>query len=189
MIGAPRSGTHYTAAVLRRAGLDIGHEVVRDDGTVSSLFVADDYYYPGQDPGGRRSEFAFDHVFHQTRHPLAAIASIAAFMPITWWHWQEKHTGVSYDLPPLSRAARAWLGFNRLAEDADPELRFRVEALPEVWPEVASRLSLGETPCPEVSTNLHALQRPKVKVTWEALGVDEEPVRLAAHRYGYGEAS
>ena len=190
VIGAPHSGTRYMARVLRAAGVQVGHERVGREGSVSSYFVADDYWYGGKEHmGGRLRDFAFDHVWHQVRHPLAAISSIANLCPVSWWHWQEKHTGVSYDLPPIERGTAAWLAFNELAERQKPELSFTIEHMEHSWPILATRLGIEGTPLPDVPYADTRSTHPKLKVTWEALGSYESRVRDLARHYGYGEAS
>mgnify|MGYP003647797370 FL=1 len=60
--GAPRSGTHFTARLLFNLGLDIRHETVDTNGTVSSVHTLK--------PSG------FTKVVHQIRDPLKSISSL-----------------------------------------------------------------------------------------------------------------
>lgn len=192
--GCPRSGTRYVAKHLcRSAGLNIGHEGVADDGLVCSFFAVDDYYYGGAHAkalkGGvrpRRGAITFDHVWHLVRHPLLFVESLLTGpLGIAWWHWQEKHTGVSFDMDPTERAAKFWLRWNEIVEP-QAKWRFRIEDFDQLWPNVTARLGLP--PCEmtdSVAERLGQQTTRRVSVAWEDLGDLQEPVRLKAQEYGY----
>jgi hypothetical protein len=75
ILGHPRSGTGYVAALFRQAGWDVGHEFVREDGIASWMWAVDSEKVPWGDArnGAERPE----HMIHVMRKPAAAVASIA----------------------------------------------------------------------------------------------------------------
>ena len=163
--------------------MKIEHEKMGRDGTVSSWFAVDTYYYP-RNHSGRRSDFRFGIVLHQVRHPLDVISSLETAIPASWWHWQQALTGVSKESEHA--AARFWLRWNELCEESGADLVYRIEDIGEVWPQL-SRLIFGEErPLPPVRTDYGRLRRRNRKaVTWKDLGPWEEPVRKKAAEYGY----
>ena len=113
---------------MQALGLDVGHEVLGKDGAVG-WFYASDYKWNGYGPGrGSRRESRFDHVLHQIRHPLKAIAST------TWMHqpqyrFIDKSLGGGLTDPQenmVQCAAEYWLRWNKMAE-AVSEWSYRIE--------------------------------------------------------------
>lgn len=138
--GCGRSGTKYISFVLRRLGLDVPHERLGRDG-VSAWALAG----PAADrPYGPREPLTFEHVFHQVRHPLDAIASTTTFGEESW-RYICAHTECSADEPVLVRSARYWLAWNERIEPL-ATWRYRIEALPEVFPEFCGRLGRRADP-------------------------------------------
>lgn len=149
VLGTPRGGTKYMAAVLRAAGLDVGHEETGTEGTVTHYFVidTDDYSLAGRRPQGdhpdeRRSDFDFRFVLHQTRHPLPAIASIRDNMGARYFRWVARHTHLNADWPPLYRAAWLWLHWHVRIDAQSPDLTFAVEHLADEWEDVCDQIGL-----------------------------------------------
>lgn len=147
--------------VLRNAGVDVGHEHMKREGTVSMFFAVEDVWYPGKhwnDDGGvedeqrqRRSDYVFGEVWHIVRDPRRVIPSLCthSFQRFIW-PWQERHTGISAGLYPVEvRAMRFWVAWNELIEKNESvDLFFRVEDIDARWSEMRERL--GITDCPEV---------------------------------------
>lgn len=159
----PRSGTKYTAKVLNAVGLRVGHEYVDEDGTVSYLFASN---APGHaisiSPNerrvhvrcGRRRDYAFEHVWHQVRHPLAVLSSLR-YVNV---RWQDMLDGVGVDVRGLGRTHRAllmWCEWNLLIEEQAPSLRYRIEEIDTVWPAMLSALGLPSVPLPNVPKDTH----------------------------------
>jgi hypothetical protein len=138
--GCGRSGTKYTSFVLRRLGLDVPHERLGRDG-VSAWTLAGP---PADRPYGPRDVLRFEHVFHQVRHPLDAIASITTFGEDSW-RYICAHTACAPDEPMLLRSARYWLAWNELVEPI-ATWRYRIESLPDVFPEFCRRLGRADDP-------------------------------------------
>ena len=71
--GCGRSGTGYMCTFLKASGLDVHHEYMGADGSVSWLMGATVDKAPW---GPLAKGFHFEHVFHQVRNPLKVIQSL-----------------------------------------------------------------------------------------------------------------
>jgi hypothetical protein len=180
----PRSGSQYAAELLARSGLRVGHERMPRAGVgfVSCLFAVDEGKYAAKH-GGRLSEYRFDHVWHQVRHPLRSIRSCADTLQDDFWPWQEEFTGV----PGRSVEAVAWfwVRWNEIIESLQPAIRYRVEDMPERWDELMFRLDRRGTPLPWVPPGFGAVRHDTPELAWGDLGNAAETVRAMARRYGY----
>jgi hypothetical protein len=136
--GAARSGTMYTAKLLEALGLDVGHESSGADGIVSWYLAADTDWVP---KGPTSLEVTFEHVFHQVRHPLSVIPSMATLRPDTW-SFVVRHTPCSLGDPLLLRCAKFWLSWNEMAE-MKAEWRYRVEDVPLIYKEFCEKFCVG----------------------------------------------
>jgi hypothetical protein len=183
VIGSPRSGTRSVAALLRGAGLRVGHESMLRDGTVSSLWVVDDFLYPGAHVGDRPSRHAFDVTAHLVRHPLQTIASLAEMNRPHFWHWTQVHTGRSYENDgPLLYAAYFWATWCRRARAHAPVVTWRIEDIEKWWPRAAKILELNaDVEIPRIGESQHA------SIGWSDLGEAQEAVKKEAALYGYME--
>ena len=137
--GSGRSGTRYTALLLSELGLDVRHESLGSEGIVSWYAATDSDAVPYGPPSSR---LVFRHVFHQVRHPLRVIPSLATLRPETW-AFVARHVPCSPDDPPLVRCAKLWLHWNLLAERR-AEWRYRIEDLPDIFDEFCRRFGV---PC------------------------------------------
>lgn len=165
----------------------MGHETLGAQGMVSGLAAVDDYYYLGK-VAPPTSRVNWRRVWHQTRHPLAAIPSLAKAMRISFWHWQHRHTGVSGDTEPaLLRAARFWLAWMEKIDARSPEWTYRVEDIAFRWPEMLERLGLGPAPIPAVSARTYTSGAESAR--WSDLRaldpIVEDAVRTRAEAFGY----
>jgi len=181
--GAGRSGTTYMARALQRCGLDMPHERLGRDGTVSSLYCFDAPWYPGKKHAVPRPEF--DVILHQARHPLNSIASIQTGKS---WDWTCQFLPVGEDAPLLQRACYNWLVFNEEAE-GQARYTYRIEALVNAWPTL-QRLIGFEAPYSAIADLPHTINsRKHSSVTWdnvrEAAPKIYDDIRAAAERYGY----
>jgi len=75
IIACGRSGTYYTAKVLRRAGLDFGHEKLGADGGIGWVMTL---------PGYRHRWKPDDTILHQIREPWACISSMLTHNQKLW---------------------------------------------------------------------------------------------------------
>lgn len=165
--GCGRSGTKYTANILRKSGLDIAHEQMRRQGTVSAPFVCYDSrrgeqiqfgtYQPyshvaGECPAG----FRFDNVWHQTRDPLKSIASVRDVLSLKVKRWARRALGQSLGTMKkgdLVWAAHHWLITNQLAERI-ATWQYRIEDIDEVYPEMLKELKLKDQSLPNTSRTM-----------------------------------
>ena len=194
VLAAARSGTRYLWKCLMLAGVDIGHERWKVNGTIAPALAVDDYFYAAhweREKSPRRRDIVVDESWHQVRHPLDVISSWETGPNLSHWHWQQKHTRVSWDERPFVRAARYWLAWNDIIDaDCDTTLRYRIEDIESVWPEMMRRLGMDEE-LPDVARDFGKInlsrigKTERVKARWEDLAEYEEPVRLMAKEYGY----
>jgi len=180
--GCGRSGTKYITAALRTCGLDVRHERMGADGIVSSFFCFNAPRYPGRHPQRRPK---FDIVLHQVRHPLKSIASIQTGRS---WAWTCQFLPVGQKAPLLKRACYNWLIFNEEAERIS-QWTYRIEVLPEVWPELAARLHIDATFATVAAIPRNINTRPHSAISWEMVDAAapeiSDRIRAAAQRYGY----
>lgn len=146
--GCARSGTKYTAELLAAHGLDVRHEAMGRDGTVTWCMAVDDQEVPWGEPFGA---YSFDHIFHQVRHPLPVIRSMMTLRPKSW-EFIARHIELDGGEPSLLNAARFWYYWNGLAERRSNK-RFRIEKVGEVQEVLLGGLSL--TPSPEAFSVTH----------------------------------
>jgi hypothetical protein len=139
--GCGRSGTRYATFVLRRLGLDVQHERLGRDGIAAWTMAVE---APDRPYGPPSAAACFEHVFHQVRHPLDVIRSVATFGPDSW-SFVYAHTPCRPDEPLLVRGARYWLHWTTHADRA-ATWRYRVEALPDVLSELCSTLGVPYRP-------------------------------------------
>jgi hypothetical protein len=135
--GCGRSGTRYTTFVLRRLGLDVPHERLGRDGIASWTMAVEDDARPFGPPSGT---CAFEHVFHQVRHPLDVVRSASTFGPDSW-EFICRHTRCRLDQPVLLRSALYWLDWTAHA-DRSATWSYRVEAVADVFEELCERLGV-----------------------------------------------
>jgi len=189
--GAPRSGTRAIAYALTSAGFPVGHERGGPRGISSCFFAAHDWYYPGVHRAPL-SRYRFEQVWHQTRHPLRTISSMADEMPITWWHWQQPHSRVPGDLEPIGiRCALFWARWSSLIEANHPKAwRYRIEDVEELWPEMCDRIGIPLAPYKPPSDHGHSKKKDdRHQYSWDELKSINvkihDQVRAFARKYGY----
>jgi hypothetical protein len=155
--GCGRSGTKYISFVLRRLGLDVGHERMGNDGIASWCMAVNAESVAWGVPA---SHYRFEHVLHQVRHPLEAIASIATFKEPSW-RFIYAHTPIAANEPLLLRSAKYWYHWNLEAEKI-AQWRYAVEQFPERFDEFCERL--------QVAPRREALERVNRDVNTRKLG-------------------
>lgn len=135
--GCGRSGTQYTAALLNRLGLAVGHESLGPDGVASWCMAVDSSDAPW---GSGRHGLSFAHVFHQVRHPLDVIPSLTTFAPASW-EFIARFIPIDPEEPILRRAAKYWLFWNERAEKL-AEWRYPIEEISEQFDAFCTRLGI-----------------------------------------------
>ena len=187
--GTPRSGTHYTAALLQALGLKIHHEKLDSDGTVSWKHISKGTFYM---PERKRTTEIFDPGFtciiHQVRHPLKSISSMQTLRHCSW-EFMARTVEIDLNAPLPIRAMQAWLGWNRLISQR-AEWRFQIEELPDVFDSLLARLKLPQAPLPLLSHHSKESRTNRYHLlTWGNLlhadkGITHEVAELA-REYGY----
>lgn len=187
IVGSGRCGTGYISAVLTAAGIACGHEAwwnPQDERTAGLVGDASWCAVPHL--------AAFDGtVWHQTRHPLAVIASLAE-QPL-WGPYAAlaARYGHSDSDEPYAREAALWVDLNEACEGATR--RWQVEEVDvDLVLELAARLGIDIDPVAAknavadtpTAVNSH---RAGPALDWSALPdtpVAARVVQLAV-RYGY----
>ena len=106
--GCGRSGTKYTSTVLRVCGLDMPHEAIGKDGSVSSIWAIDlkaEQYYKPHSCGSRSM---FHTVLNQVREPLDTIASITTGS-LEAVKWVDKYTPLHFEGDRIKWATEYWI--------------------------------------------------------------------------------
>jgi len=186
--GCGRSGTKYISMVLRRAGLDVGHETrLGEDGIVSSFWTVDADRYPGRHVQGPQPKF--DVILHQVRNPLRTISSLTTGSQKSW-KWNARYIPIAEDAPALRKAADYWYYWNLLA-DARSDWTYNIELLEEEWEEFSRMTGItctyGEA-TDGLSKNTNT--RPHIEYTWtdiKHITPLYEEIRILAMSYGYQE--
>ena len=144
-IGHSQCGMGYVSFLLSRLDLDVGHEVMLENGVASWMYAVDDSQYPGGVLGSESlSDYYFEHVIHVVRDPFEAIPKILlehghapndkAYL------FRQKHVesklGImlgDYDSTSsfevkMSLAVESFVYWNHICERNTPDLVIRVES-------------------------------------------------------------
>lgn len=201
----PYSATKYTARLLQKLGLDIGHERYEADGIVSwqhihmskADFVAD----------GFSSDMS---LLHQVRHPLMVISSLRQIHvgyshPATKQNiWavikeatESMNTGwdIANETAPRDKVKnplpwmRLWYWWNKVgAEKADAV--YGVEYLPNKWGCFLDTLGLDSVVMPTIGKTINRKKTCKI-LSWDELYDTDPDMTLAildlAAQFGYNE--
>lgn len=201
VLGTGRCGTMFTTKALRTVGIDVRHEKVGPDGTVSHYFVIDSDWYPmapwqvkqgKKHVGERRSDFEFAHVLHIVRDPRKAIPSMTKiFGSVTWQFYIDNGIIPDGIKNPMRRAMHLWLNHNRLAED-QAELTFSLERYQSSWPAIMEALGhVAEYPAHLRPMNKTGGFKKYEPETFDSLiSIDRDvgkAIKSLARRYGYKE--
>jgi hypothetical protein len=182
--GCGRSGTKYTATVLQRLGLDVGHERLGKDGIVSSMWALDVAEYPPYHEQGPQPEF--DVILHQVRNPLDTIGSLTTALPSSW-AWNAKHLPLQITWEPVRKAAVYWYYTNKHIERR-AEWTYQVESLPWKWHEWCERLDINAEYGQVVDIPKNVNSREHQTVQWFDICKATElwpEILVMAKRYGY----
>jgi len=165
----------FTSALLQKLGIDVKHEVMGEDGMASWTAT-----YGYRQPSSiitkaphllKHEDFA---VLHQVREPLAAIASIQTFGPMSWVFASNREPHIRDGDSLLLRAMTYWCYWNQMAE-ARARLTYQVEQLD---PDNAFGLGMAVNARPHRSVSWHDLVAENTELTAQ--------IRAISARYGYG---
>lgn len=211
IVATGRAGTKWSARAWQKMGLDVGHEYVGKHGSVTRFFAVDgtDHpSFPNESPknrmahqGERRSDFEFEHIWHQVRHPLTCITSLSLAFPRSAFEWYSRYIDINPKHPDIRfTAMQFWLKWNELcAEHAT--MSFQIEEIDHYWSHMCEELGVPVCEPPSIDRTLNRSKRwsrPFVDrkaiqaapdLTWEDLS-DIDPilaihVEQAAKAYGY----
>jgi len=180
--GCGRQGTKYIAKALSMCGLDVRHESVGTDGTVSSFYCFESDTYPGDHIVPRPS---FNLVLHQVRNPLDTISSIQTGMS---WNWTCKFLPVGAEDELVKRCCYNWLVFNEHAEK-QAAMTYQIEKLENVWGELQNLIGFNKPykNIERLPRNINT--RRHTNLNWcdikRAAPEIYEDIVLASERYGY----
>ncbi|MBA1147226.1 hypothetical protein H0Z60_09140 [Ectothiorhodospiraceae bacterium WFHF3C12] len=193
--GHPRSGTHFTAKVLRRLGYPTSCEG-RNLRPGKTWFVSSwKHAQPGTFHfrlGSRPIHTGFKRVLHQVRHPLSVISSST-----TLSHLTTDHIRKYVDLPepsirrnqPVKLCMRSWLEWNRMIED-QADWRFQLEELQELFPALCRQLSIPPRQLPRMGKGSRNARKHS-HWSWDDLDrqcpVLTREIKEQAQRYGYAD--
>lgn len=198
IIANPRSGTLSTAKSLQQLGLDIQHEWVGKDGTVSCFFFIDNKWYPkGNTRNGKHesthigdgvpSDYKWKLTIHQVRNPLDCISSMYSLVGSDHKKWLVELGIINkkYLTPKLLLCMSMYYEQNKIFEGIS-DYRIRLE---DNGRKLMKILKLkGEYPI------LHLHKTPpifkmKEKLTWNKLFNTDfmltEKIIKQANSYGY----
>lgn len=125
-VGHPRTGTGYTAKLLQSWGLDVGHEVMGECGTVDwSLAPGKKSIWVG---GADFREWDWEHIIYCVRDPRTSIPSIVYTENIgkTSENFR-KEMGVAQTSSKIGDAIMSIIKWDEYITKLNPNLIFRIE--------------------------------------------------------------
>lgn len=182
ILAYPRSGTVYTAKIVKAHGIEFGHEDQNPenqiDGTISFLEL--------------NNTCEFDVVLHQIRDPLKTISSSAKVLVPRSCHQLYGLLDIDkadQEKSKLYRTMLTWLRFNERAEKV-AEWRYRIEDIDEVYPELCQRLRI-EPKKKFLSKNKNINHRSYPILAWDDLDKEDfdlsQRIKEKAKQYGYNK--
>ena len=124
IIGHPRCGTGFMSKLFKHNNLDIGHELMGENGTSDWQYaIPNQKIFPWTN--GTRNEHKFDMVIHNIRDPFTAIPSVVFTETPnvgeqSWRTVSEEFRRHFIKFPDNSifdNAAHSYLGWNKIIED------------------------------------------------------------------------
>lgn len=196
--GTGSSGTKYISKVFKAVGMDVPHERTGKDGSVTHYFHTDHEWYPMfpwyegcAHVGERRSDYIFKNEFLAVRHPLRCIPSMASSFDLMDYEFMEETGIIEWGLgSKLLKAMNAYYNIN-LKMEGESSFVFQLETIKESWPEICSRLGIGDVKFPDhvKACNKNTGYRAPKKITWKDLEEADFDltckIKKMARRYRY----
>ena len=126
-IGHPRTGTGYTARLLRLWGLEVGHETMGEDGIVA--WQLGDMKNPNPiflEEGLNYNSYEWLNVIYCVRDPRESLASIA-YTETKTLEYRSKHAGFRLVDNPLEMAIQSLLKWDEMCLKLRPGFIYRIE--------------------------------------------------------------
>lgn len=137
--GCPRSGTSYMAELLNKHSIDVGDEKHAKDGIVSCWFAVDTkIVQPWSLDGNVFSNYKFNTILHQVRHPLECISSCVTALHNKSWNYFSHFVPLNTD-NLLYKSMLLWYYWNIKCEEIST-WTFKVEAINDVYEELSLRI-------------------------------------------------
>lgn len=186
ILSTGRSGTRYTAQVLRQCGLDFGHEQFRPDGLIAWFLAA------RQERNMLKlKQYTDPIILHQTRHPLNVIAS--------WCQVFTKKPNYDFgnlsclfefrkEMPPLQKACLFYCKWIQLIHTFDIVYEYQVEYFDEALKDIANMADF-DYQHPTISPDIGSSTPPPVawKQIEESLPLLYYPLKAIAQDLGYDQ--
>ena len=111
ILGHPRSGTKFAAYTFRRAGWDVGHEVLGADGIASWMWATRTEFVPWGQPRSGMKDARM--IVHLRREPADLIASVA-FTEERSEYWRRAIVPIPMRSEDIERAVWSVFNWDRL---------------------------------------------------------------------------
>lgn len=186
IIGCGRSGTTYTSEILKKMGINIGHEIDSEDGIIS-WYMTVDGIPPFNLP--KRSSYIFDIIIHQVRNPLKVIASAQTFHVESWKYIYAHIPEINKNDSLLIKSAKYWYYWNLLAEKRSM-YTYRIEDFGKIANKIVEDVGFGsydQVILKKYSTNINSREHSNVKLSdikKQNVELYDNIVKLAL-KYGY----
>jgi len=123
-VGHPRTGTGFTAWLLKSWGLNVGHEKLESDGIVAWQFAVEDGPWPFIE--GVEFRPKWENLIYNVRDPKTSIASIA-FTENATLPYRIESGGALKSPNPVEQAIHSILRWDQLITRMKPDLTYRIE--------------------------------------------------------------
>jgi hypothetical protein len=183
IVACPRSGTRYMSLILQGVGVDMPHEYIGKDGTVSWQHIV-----------GKKYLVKCNNILHQTREPLATISSIACTLNKVAYPFllygaplgNLTANDIDDDKIKLRFAMHVYEEWNNLIEKRS-NWRFKIEDMPHIIGDVGKKLGYYINLRYDYGNKLNSIDHSKI--TWDDLGeIDQDlahKIAIKAEKYGY----
>lgn len=127
-MGHPRTGTGYTANLIKRLGLDVGHEVMFKDGIVAWQLATNETDLPFMNrcKNVYFDSFNWETKIYNLRNPLNSIVSIV-FTETKTLEFRNMIGKIEMEKNRVSMAIQSILCFDEIITEKKPDIIFRIE--------------------------------------------------------------
>lgn len=181
----PRSATRYMSELLILNGIDMKHEEIGNDGTVSWLHISSGKWTETIDI----PKFQFNGIFHQVRYPLDVISSAMTIQDDTIDFMLKNLNCIRKRDTRLHQIMLTYILWNELIE-RQSIMTFKVENIINIFPKLLTILNKTvENPCFDLSKEINTRKEKYTQLTWSDLENCDKPlwgiIKKMSLRYGY----
>ncbi|MDQ0200822.1 hypothetical protein [Neobacillus ginsengisoli] len=131
VLGHPRSGTTFSAKLLRDFGYQVGHEAMKDDGISSWMFAVEDNQV-FTSLGLNRKDYTFEYIIMNIRNPVDIITSTYFTENTSKKSMNYRKKYVNFEgLNKVEEAVKSVLEWYKLIEMQRPHLKLFIDKNPE----------------------------------------------------------